>query len=119
MGAKSKKSSKEKSSKKTSKKASKEKDKSKSSKSKEKSKKSKSPKSKNDSLIIKDEDINDKKPELDIIMLNPNNNLNLDYNKNFGTLDTNINNQYIQIQNGATFPVQTPNLRSINTQISP
>ena len=119
MGAKSKKSSKEKSSKKTSKKASKEKDKSKSSKSKEKSKKSKSPKSKNDSLIIKDEDINDKKPELDVIMLNPNNNLNLDYNKNFGTLDTNINNQYIQIQNGATFPVQTPNLRSINTQISP
>ena len=88
MGAKSKKSSKDKdskkSSKKTSKKTSKEKDKSKSSKSKDKSsKKSKSPKSKNDSLIIKDEDLNDKKPELEepILNQNPNpmNNLNIGY----------------------------------------
>lgn len=127
MGAKSKKSSKDKdskkSSKKTSKKTSKEKDKSKSSKSKDKSsKKSKSPKSKNDSLIIKDEDLNDKKPELEepILNQNPNpmNNLNIDYNKYFGTLDTNLNNQFIQIQNGATIPMQTPNLRSINTQNS-
>ena len=132
MGAKSKKSSKDKdkskSSKKTSKKGSKEKDKSKSSKSKDKSsKKSKSPKSKNDSLIIKEEDLNDKKPEIEDPILNPNpipiNNLNLnnDYNKYFGTLDTNINNQFIQIQKGATYPLQTPNLRSINSQnvISP
>ena len=127
MGAKSKKSSKEKDSKKSSKKASKktskEKDKSKSSKSKDKSsKKSKSPKSKNESLILKEEDLNDKKPEIEDPMLNPNhnpnqvNNLNFDHNKYFVTSDTNINNQFIQIQNGGTNPMQTPNLHSINTK---
>ena len=122
MGAKSKKSSKDKdskkSSKKPSKKPSKEKDKSKSSKSKEKaSKKSKSPKSKNDSLIIKDEDLNDKKPELDIMNPNPIpiNNLNID-NKYFGTLDSNLNNQFIHIQNGPLIPLQTPNIQTINSQ---
>ncbi len=126
MGAKSKKSSKDKDSKKTSKKSSKkvskekDKSKSKSSKSKEKSsKKSKSPKSKNDSLIIKDEDLNEKKPELDTLNQNPNqiNNLNMDNNKFFPTLDTNTNNPLIQIQNGAIFPPgQTPNLHTINPQ---
>ena len=121
MGAKSKKSSKEKdskkSSKKSSKKASKEKDKSKSSKSKEKSsKKSKSPNSKNDSLIIKEDDLNEKKPEL-APMINQNQNQipNLN-NKYFTTLDSNFNNPLIQIQNGGTFPIQTPNLNTINTQ---
>ena len=121
MGAKSKKSSKEKdskkSSKKSSKKASKEKDKSKSSKSKEKSsKKSKSPNSKDDSLIIKEDDLNEKKPEL-APMINQNQNQipNLN-NKYFTTLDSNFNNPLIQIQNGGTFPIQTPNLNTINTQ---
>jgi hypothetical protein len=121
MGAKSKKSSKgkdsKKSSKKSSKKASKEKDKSKSSKSKEKSsKKSKSPNSKNDSLIIKEDDLNEKKPEL-APMINQNQNQipNLN-NKYFTTLDSNFNNPLIQIQNGGTFPIQTPNLNTINTQ---
>ena len=104
MGAKSKKSSKDKdskkSSKKTSKKGSKEKDKSKLSKSKSKeksSKKSKSPKSKNDSLILKEEDLNDKKPELEpITNQNQMPNLNIKY---FNTLDSNFNNnQFIQIQ---------------------
>ena len=71
MGAKSKKSSKDKDTKKSSKKSSKEKDKSKLSKSKSKeksSKKSKSAKSKNESLILKEEDLNDKKPELEPII---------------------------------------------------
>ena len=118
MGAKSKKSSKEKDSKKSiskksSKKLSKEKDKS--SKSKDKSsKKSKSPNSKNDSLIIKAEDLNDKKPELDP-MLNQNQipitNINNDYNnKYFATLETNTNNPFIQIQNSPIFPAQIPNI---------
>ena len=124
MGAKSKKSSKEKdskkSSKKSSKKVSKEKDKSKSSKSKSKdksSKKSKSPKSKNDSLIIKAEDLKDKKPEIDP-MLNQNQipitNINNDYNKYFATLETNTNNPFIQIQSGQIFPAQTPNIHPLN-----
>ena len=120
MGAKSKKSSKEKdskkSSKKTSKKGSKDKDKSKLSKlskSKEKSsKKSKSPKSKNESLILKEEDLNDKKPELEPI-INQNQIPNLN-NKFFSTLDSNFNNQFIQIQNGATLP--SPNINTIKSQ---
>ena len=122
MGAKSKKSSKDKdskkSSKKTSKKGSKEKDKSKLSKSKSKeksSKKSKSPKSKNDSLILKEEDLNDKKPELEpITNQNQMPNLNIKY---FNTLDSNFNNnQFIQIQNGATFPSPNTNINPLNTQ---
>ena len=122
MGAKSKKSSKDKdskkSSKKTSKKGSKEKDKSKLSKSKSKeksSKKSKSPKSKNDSLILKEEDLNDKKPELEpITNQNQMPNLNIKY---FNTLDSNFNNnQFIQIQNGATFPSPNTNVNPLNTQ---
>ena len=77
MGAKSKKSSKgkdsKKSSNKSSKKPSKEKDKSKSSKSKDKSsKKTKSLKSKNDSLMANEEDLNNKKPEIDEGMQNQN-----------------------------------------------
>ena len=122
MGAKSKKSSKDKdskkSSKKTSKKGSKEKDKSKLSKSKSKeksSKKSKSPKSKNDSLILKEEDLNDKKPELEpITNQNQMPNLNIKY---FNTLDSNFNNnQFIQIQNGAAFPSPNTNINPLNTQ---
>ena len=127
MGAKSKKSSKDKDSKKSAskkslKKVSKEKDKSKSSKSKDKSsKKSKSPNSKNDSLIIKAEDLNDKKPELDP-MLNQNQipitNINNDYNnKYFATLETNTNNPFIQIQNNAIIPSH-PNIPPLNI-ISP
>ena len=122
MGAKSKKSSKgkdsKKSSKKSSKKPSKEKDKSKSSKSKDKStKKSKSPKSKNDSLVVDEEDLNDKKPEIDggIQNQNPLNfpNLNLD-NKYLTTL--NSNNPFMQLQNGSANPLQSPNLHPINVQ---
>ena len=122
MGAKSKKSSKgkdsKKSSKKSSKKPSKEKDKSKSSKSKDKStKKSKSPKSKNDSLVVDEEDLNDKKPEIDggIQNQNPLNfpNLNLD-NKYLTTL--NSNNPFMQLQNGSANPLQSPNLYPINVQ---
>ena len=113
---KSKKSSKEaskKSSKKSSKKNSKEKD------NKSKTSKKKSPNSKNDSLIIKDEDINDKKPQLEPI-LNPNINPNplpgidnnIIPNKFYpNPLDNNQINPYIQIQNGGAPPDQRQNFQ--------
>ena len=125
MGAKSKKSSKgkdsKKSSNKSSKKPSKEKDKSKSSKSKNKSsKKTKSLKSKNDSLMANEEDLNNKKPEIDEGMQNQNPtnipNLNMDYNKYLTTINSNMNNPLIQLQYGNTNPLQTPNLHPINVQ---
>ena len=105
-------------SKKSSKKSSKEKDKSKSSKvnkSKDKSSKkskSKSPKSKNDdSLIIKEGDLEEKKTELGNF-LNP----NLDNKNYFGTIDS---NPFISMPNGATFPNQNQLLFTQNLNINP
>ena len=103
---------------KKSKKSSKDKDKSKSSKgnkSKEKSSKkskSKSPKSKNDeSLLIKEGDIEEKKTELDNLL-----NQNLGNKNYFGTIDS---NPFISMPNGVTIPNQNPPLNNQNINISP